>query len=145
VTFWDSTGKYANRFNSVVALGGGNPNTTETDQCSWNVVIGAERFPSFDVDSVQEAWHRLGVAQLMHVGKDSFSISPYQYRTDKFIGAMNFEKALGESGHSGVNTRAGSQLTFNIRGLPAAINTIHVVLHFEVAVSISAAGIEVLD
>jgi len=145
ITFWDSTGKYANRFNSVVSLGAGNPNTTGTDAASWNITIGADRYPDFDVDSVQEAWHRLGVAQLMHVGKDSFSISPYQYRTDKHIAAMSFEKALGEAGHSGVNTRAGSQLTFNIRGLPASINTIHVVLHFEVAVNISAAGIEVLD
>jgi hypothetical protein len=44
-----------------------------------------------------------------------------------------------------VNTRSGSQLTINLRGLPAAINTIHVVLHYEVAVNVSAAGIEVLD
>jgi hypothetical protein len=44
-----------------------------------------------------------------------------------------------------VNTRSGSQLTLNFRGLPTAINTIHVVLHYEVAVNVSAAGIEVLD
>ena len=81
----------------------------------------------------------------MHTSKDSFSISPYQYRTDRFIAAMNFEKALGQSGHSGVNTRSGSQLTFNVRGLPATINTIHVVLHYECAVNVSAAGVEVLD
>jgi hypothetical protein len=145
VTFWDSTGKYTNRFNSIVQLGGGNPNTTDTDGASWNITIGADRYPEFDVSSVQESWYRLGLAQLMHASKDSFSISPYQYRTDKFIGAMNFEKALGQAGHSGVNTRSGSQLTFNIRGLPASINTIHVVLHYECAVNVSAAGIEVLD
>jgi hypothetical protein len=145
VTFWDGTGKYANRFNAVVALGGGNPNTTGTDAASWNITIGADRYPDFDVDSTQESWHRLSVAQQMHVGKDTFAISAYQYRTDKFITAMNFERALIEAAHTGVNTRAGSQLTFNIRGLPATINTIHVVLHFEVAVNVSAAGIEVLD
>ena len=44
-----------------------------------------------------------------------------------------------------MNTRSGSQLTFNVRGLPASINTIHVVLHYECAVNVSAAGIEVLD
>jgi hypothetical protein len=145
VTFWDSTGKYVNRFNSVVTPATGNPNTTDTDQCTWNVTIGAERFPEFDVSSTQESWHRLQLAQLMHTGKDSFSISPYQYRTDKWIGALNFEKALGESGHSGVNTRSGSQLTISFRGLPPAINTIHVVLHYEQAVNVSAAGVEVLD
>ena len=145
VTFWDSTGKYVNRFNSIVQLGAGNPNTTESDAASWSIQIGADRYPEFDVSSVQESWYRLGLAQLMHTSKDSFSISPYQYRTDKFIAAMNFEKALGQAGHSGVNTRSGSQLTFNIRGLPASINTIHVVLHYECAVNVSAAGIEVLD
>ena len=81
----------------------------------------------------------------MHTGNDSFSISPQQYKVSKFIGAMNFEKALGQAGHSGVNTRSGSQLTLNFRGLPAAINTIQMVLHYEVAVNVSAAGIEVLD
>ena len=145
ITFWDSTGKYVNRFNSIVQLGAGNPNTTDSDGASWNITIGADRYPEFDVSSTQESWYRLGLAQLMHTSKDSFSISPYQYRTDKFIAAMNFEKALGQAGHSGVNTRSGSQLTFNIRGLPASINTIHVVLHYECAVNVSAAGIEVLD
>jgi hypothetical protein len=33
----------------------------------------------------------------------------------------------------------------NFRGLPAIINTIHVILHYEQAVNVSAAGIEVLD
>ena len=82
---------------------------------------------------------------MMHMGTDSFSISPHQYRTTKFVGAMSFEKALGQAGHSGVNTRSGSQLTLNFRGLPTSVNTIHVVLHYEVAVNVSAAGIEVLD
>jgi hypothetical protein len=145
VSFWDATGKFATRFNSVVTPATGNPNTTDSDTCSWCATIGADRYPQFDVSSVQEAWYRLGIAQLMHTGKDSFSISPFQYRTDKWIGALNFEKALGQAGHSGVNTRSGSQLTLNFRGLPPAINTIHVVLHYEVAVNVSAAGIEVLD
>jgi hypothetical protein len=124
---------------------GNTDNTTETDHCSWNITIGADRYPEFDVTSTQESWHRLAVAQQMHASRETFSISPWQYRTTKFIGAMNFEKALGESSHTGVNTRSGSQLTLNFRGLPANIDTIHVILHFEVAVNVSAAGIEVLD
>jgi hypothetical protein len=94
---------------------------------------------------VQESLYRLGLMQLMHTGRDSFSISTYQYRTNKFIGAMIFEKALGLAGHSGVNTRSGSQLTINLRSLPPAARTIHVVLHCDVAVNVVAAGIEVLD
>jgi hypothetical protein len=71
--------------------------TTDTDAASWNLTVGADRFPEFDVSSVQESWCCLGLAQLMHTGRDSFSISPYQYRTEKFIGAMNFECALGQA------------------------------------------------
>jgi hypothetical protein len=145
-SFWNGSGKYANTFNSIVVSGPGiTDNTTATDQCSWNITVGADRYPEFDCSSVHESWYRLSLAQLMHTGKDSFSISPYQYRFNKFIGAMNFEKALGQAGHSGVNTRSGSQLTLNFRGLPTSINSIHVVLHYEVAVNVSAAGIEVLD
>ena len=116
----------------------------ENDQCTWNITVGADKYPEFDVSSIQESWYRLSLAQLMHTCSKTFSISPYQYRTTKFIGAMNFEKALGQAGHTGVNTRSGTQLTLNFRGLPASINTIHVVLHYEVAVNVSAAGIEVL-
>jgi hypothetical protein len=142
----DDNHKYINRFISTLSIGAAsNDNTTDADQCAWNITVGAVRYPEFDVSSLQESWYRLSLAQLMHVGKDSFSISPYQYRHDKFIGAMNFEKALGQAGHSGVNTRSGSQLTLNFRGLPSYIDTIHVVLHYEVAVNVSAAGIEVLD
>ncbi len=141
----DGSGKYVNTFNSIVRSDDTTNNTTDTDQASWNITVGADRYPEFDCSSVQESWYRLSLAQLMHTGKDSFSISPFQYRTNKFIGAMNFEKALGQAGHSGVNTRSGSQLTLNFRGLPTSVNTIHMVLHYEVAVNVSAAGIEVLD
>jgi hypothetical protein len=145
-SFWDGDGKYVNTFTSTVKVAiDDTDNTTETDQTTWNITVGADRYLEFDVSSVLESWYRLGLAQLMHTGKDSFSISPYQYKTNKFIGAMNFERALGQVGHSGVNTRSGSQLTFNLRGLPSDVHTIHVVLHYEVAVNVSAAGIEVLD
>ena len=143
-SFWDGSGKYVNTLNSIVRTDVPG-NTTDSDQCAWSITIGAQRYPEFDCSSLQENWYRLSLAQLMHTGKDSFSISPQQYKGTKFIGACNFEKALGQAGHTGVNTRSGSQLTLNFRGLPPSINTIHVVLHYEVAVNVSAAGIEVLD
>jgi hypothetical protein len=145
-SFFDDSGKYVTHIPAPLVHAVGNTdNTTDTDQCSWNITVGADRYPEFDVSSVQESWYRLSLARLMHTGNDTMSVSPYQYRTTKFIGAMNFEKALGQAGHTGVNTRSGSQLTLSFRGLPAGINTIHVVLHYEVAVNVSAAGIEVLD
>jgi hypothetical protein len=44
-----------------------------------------------------------------------------------------------------MNTRSGSQLVLNFREHPADIHKTHVILHYEQSVSVSAAGVEVLD
>ena len=75
-SFWDSNSKYVSTFRSPVNIAGSTDNDTDTDQCTWNITIGADRYPEFDVSSVQESWYRLSLAQLMHTGKDSCSISP---------------------------------------------------------------------
>jgi hypothetical protein len=78
-TFFDSSGSWVNTFTSPVAHSVEDyENTTDNDQCSWNITIGADRYPEFDVSSVQESWHRLALAQLMHTGSKTFSISPWQ-------------------------------------------------------------------
>jgi hypothetical protein len=146
-SFFDGLGKWVNHFNTIVDTGNGThtENSTDTDLCAWNITVGAQRFPEFDCSSLQASWYRLRTAQLLHTGKDSFSISPFQYRTDRFIGAMNFEKAQGLAGHTGLNTRSGSQVTLNFRVLATNINTTHLILHYEQAVIVSQAGIEIMD
>jgi len=57
---------------------------------------------------------------------------------------MNLEKCPGVAGHSGINTRSGSQLSLNFKNLGTA-KQIHVVLHYDQVVNCSAAGVEVLD
>ena len=80
----------------------------------------------------------------MAQGKDSVSISSHAFKTDKFITALNLEKAPGASSHSGVNTRSGSQLTLNLKNTGDAM-TCHVILIYDQILNISAAGVEVLD
>ncbi len=106
--------------------------------------VGSERFPQFSVDSHQESFYRLRMAQLIHQGSDSFSINPAQYRTDKFIIGQNFERAPGAAAHSGLNTRSGSQLTLNLRNTAAA-TVAHIVLVYSQILDISAAGCQILD
>ena len=120
------------------------PVTSESDTLSWNVTVGADRYPQFDCESHAESYSRLRNAQLIHQGSDSFSISSTKYRNDKFVGAMNLEKCPGASSHTGINTRSGSQLSLNFKNLGAATQ-LHVVLHFECVVTCSAASVEVLD
>ena len=119
-------------------------NTTDTDDLSWNIQCGSDRYPQIDCDSIGESFHRLRVAQLIHQGSDSFSISSSQYRADKAIVAMNLEKCPGVAGHSGINTRSDSQLSLNFKNLGTA-KQIHVVLHYDQVISASAAGVGVLD
>ena len=119
-------------------------NTTANDDLSWNIQCGSDRYPQFDCDSTGESFHRLRVAQLIHQGSDSFSISSSQFRSNKAIFAMNLEKCPGVAGHSGINTRSGSQLSLNFKNLGTA-KQIHVVLHYDQVVNCSAAGVEVLD
>ena len=133
------------RYNTVGdAASGLVSNITDNDEFSWNIQCGSDRYPQFDCDSVGESFHRLRTAQLIHQGSDSFSISSSQYRTNKAIFAMNLEKCPGVAGHSGINTRSGSQLCINFKNLGTA-KQIHVVLHFDQVVSCSASAVEVLD
>ena len=110
----------------------------------WNITIGSERWPSFDCDSVQECMYRLRQATQAHLGNDVFGFWPYRYLHDKFILGQCLEKAPGQSSHTGVNTRSGSQMCLNFKNLRNA-TMIHVVLHYEQIANLSAAGVEVLD
>ena len=146
VTFYDGvTGtntKWTNRF--ICPNVAGESNTEINDAMSWNITIGSERWPQFDCTSVQECAYRLRLATTAHLGNDLFSISGASYRTDKFIIGQSFEKAPGQSSHTGINTRSGSQLSLNFRNL-GDVTMVHVVLHYEQILSLSAAGAEMLD
>ena len=119
-------------------------NTTANDDFSWNIPCGSDRYPQFDCDSVGESFHRLRVAQLIHQGSDAFSISSSQFRANKAVFAMNLEKCPGVAGHSGINTRSGSQLSLSFKNLGTA-KQIHVVLHYDQVISVSASRCEILD
>ena len=141
VTLWDGTGKWANRFFHPMAA---QANIQANDDLQWNLTIGSERWPSFDCESTQESFYRLRLAQQAHQGTDTLSISGFDYRNSKFIIAQSLEKAPGQSAHTGIHTRSGSQLTLNMKNL-GATTMVHVVLHYEQIVNLSAAGVEVLD
>ena len=142
ITLWNgATGKWVNSFTHPNA---GDQNIEVEDTTQWNITLGAERWPTFNCESTQESFYRLRLAQQAHQGSDSFGISSYDYRNTKFIIGQSFEKAPGGGAHTGINTRSGAQLTLNFRNL-GATTLIHVVLHYEQIVNVSAAGAEVLD
>ncbi len=140
-TFAAATDKFVNTFRSPMA---GKVNTADNDDFEVYLNVGSDRYPQFSVDSHQECFYRLRLARQISQGTDSLSISPHDYRFEKFIGALNLEKAPGASSHSGLSTRSGSQLTLNLKNTGIA-TTCHVVLVYDQVVSISAAGVDVLD
>ncbi len=75
---------------------------------------------------------------------DIFSITGEGYRNDKFIIGQFLEKSPGQSSHTGINTRSGSQLNLNFKNL-GATSMVHVVMNYEQVLNLSAAGAEVLD
>jgi hypothetical protein len=141
ISFWDGVDKYVNNFFSPLK---GKDNTADNDDFEFYLNVGSDRYPQFSVDSHQECFYRLRLARQMAQGTDALSISPHAYVRNKFITALNLEKAPGASSHSGINTRSGSQLTLNLRNTGAA-TTCHVILVYDQVCNISAAGVEVLD
>ena len=126
-------------------LEGAEAPTDAIDIMKYNCTLGGDRYPQFDVECVQEQYYRLRLASLMHTGTDSFSMSSLGFRKDGAIFAMNLEKAPGTAGHTGDNTRSGSQLTINLQQCGAHAAQIHVILPFDCVLSVSAAGCELLD
>ena len=114
------------------------------DVMEYNITIGSDRWPSFNCESIQETAYRLRLATSAHLGNDVFSITGEDYRNDKFIIGQSFEKAPGQSSHTGINTRCGSQLSLNFKNL-GATTMVHVVMHYEQVLNLSAAGAEILD
>ena len=141
VTFWDGANKWVNRFFCPMA---DEPNTSVEDAVEWNITIGAERWPSFNCESIQETAYRLRLATAAHLGNDIFSITGEDYRNDKFIIGQSFEKTRGQSSHKRINTRSSSQLSLNFKNLRKT-TMIHVIMQYEQILSLSAAGAKVLD
>ena len=132
MSFWDgATGNWANNFSHPNAH---QANVEELDNIQWNLTLGADRWPTFDSTSTQECFYRLRLARQANQGSDSLGISSHLYRANKFIVAQSLEKAPGSSAH----------LALNFKNM-GAITTVHVVLHYEQILNVSAAGAEVLD
>ena len=74
--------------------------------------------------------YRLRLATAAHMGSDLSTITPFQHRNTKFIIGQSLEKAPGQSSHTVINTRSGSQLTLNFKNLRTATMR-HVLLHYE--------------
>jgi hypothetical protein len=128
--------------------------STNNDLLRFHLALGSFRTPVFDVEGVAEQFHRLRTAAtiLDHDNK-SIDISPYAYRNNKAIFAINLEKVIQEEdsdlGNTGMSSRGGSQMTLQLRGCPQNLDgtpvMIHVCVLFDSITQLSSAGVVQMD
>ena len=89
-----------------------------TRQLSWQLQVQSTKYPEFEAQSLSETFYYLRQAiHYMNPEQESLSFSYRQYRENKYIIGMSFEKMHGNEGVSftGVNTKMGSLLTFKLK------------------------------
>ena len=87
-----------------------------TRNLSWQMQVGNKKFPEFECQSLSEAFYFLRRTIHYHnADQNSLNISYKQYRENKFIIGVSFEK-MADVNFTSINTKMGSLLTFKIKG-----------------------------
>ena len=83
---------------------------------SWQLQVGNKKWPEFEVQSLSEAFYFLRRTLHYHnYDQNSLNISYKQYRENKYIIAVSFEK-MQDVNFTSINTKMGSLITFKIKG-----------------------------
>ena len=86
---------------------------------TFDVLLGNKRYPEVASSSLSEHMYYLRrFVSLLNPDQDSMSIKYNQYRANKFIMGINFQK-MDQNNLTGVNSKLGALLTLNIRGTNA--------------------------
>jgi hypothetical protein len=124
------------------------------DILTWYVQIGSKRYPEAAVSSQAESFYRLRQAVGKHWGDSSVGIHPAQYRSTRFIGAIDLEKlatapGADDTAFSGVPTTNGQIVQVEFGGLHSGTTTdapteVYVTFHADVVLHITRSGVDVL-
>ena len=118
--------------------------------------VGAKKLPERPITSRAEFYYRLQQALGITAGVEPVSICPREYHSDKFICALDCEKAAGGPGggaaFTGLNTRDGQLLTLEWKGTagpdpaaPVGPSHVHVVLQYTAIVNLKDGAVEILE
>jgi len=121
-------------------------------EIQYQIQIGSKLSPEYPVQSLSESFAQLKKCLgILGSNFHSVSISPLQYRNNKFIIGCDTEKAL-QAGFTGLNTRQGDLLSVKIKLMDKDIcdhtkmpDILYVVLHSDQIMEISDAGVQVFD
>ena len=88
---------------------------------SWQMQIANKKYPEFECQSLSEAFYFLRrTLHYMNIDQNSLNISYNQYRSNKFVIGVSFEK-MQDTNFTGQNTKMGSLITFKIKGTEAPL------------------------
>jgi len=118
----------------------------------YQIQIGSKLFPEYPVTSISESFAQLKKCLgILGSNFHSVSITPMQYRSNKFIIGCDTEKAL-QAGFTGLNTRQGDLLSIKVKAIDKTVltkekmpDTMFVVLHSDQIMEISDSGVQVFD
>ena len=121
-------------------------------ELEYQIQVGSKLFPEYPVRSLSESFAQLKKCLgILGSNFHSVSISPLQYRNNKFIIGCDTEKAL-QAGFTGLNTRQGDLLSIKVKAMDKSVltaakmpDTMYVVLHSDQIMEISDAGVQVFD
>jgi hypothetical protein len=128
--------------------------STENDLLRYHLALGSFRTPVFDVEGAAEQFHRLRTAaSILDYDSKTIDISPYEYRSNKGVFAINLEKVIQEKdtdyGNTGLSSRGGSQMTLQLRGCPLNADGTPVMLHvtvlYDSITQLNASGLVQMD
>ena len=121
---------YNTMINSEINDGGDPNNNPEevgqgfsdsTRALSWQLQVANKKFPEKECESLSEAWYFLRrTIALFNPEQNSINISYNQYRNNKFVIGVDFQK-MNSVNFSGINTKLGSLITFKLKGTEGAI------------------------
>ena len=88
---------------------------------SWQIQVGNKKWPEVECQSLSEAFYFLRRTLHYHNGdQNSLNISYKQYRENKFVIGVSFEK-MQDVNFTSINTKMGSLITFKIKGTEGAL------------------------
>ena len=121
---------YNTMINSEISDGGDPDNNPEevgqgfsdsTRALSWQLQVANKKFPEKECESLSEAWYFLRrTIALFNPEQNSINISYNQYRNNKFVIGVDFQK-MNSVNFSGLSTKLGSLITFKIKGTDQVI------------------------
>ena len=89
---------------------------------TFDVMLGNKRYPEMASTSLSEHMYFLRrFVSLLNPDQDSTSVNYDQYRANKFIIGMNFQR-IDENNLTGVNSKLGALLNLRLKGTNAELN-----------------------